>query len=875
MADRTARAAADNNVQDVISAIDNYTCGPIRALAQDPPQNSVDARKDGQTVHVAYQVLRRHLENGDEMVIMTITDRGTTGLDDPILTASDLAERELNEGQLVIRPGENWAAWEAMRYTKSGEDSLGSRGQGKYAYLYHSLHNPPGTPADLPKHAGRVAILYDTLLPNGEYRLGIRYHNPSSKVIEPPFLNEDARRIVTTAYEDAHFSIPLQLEPLAEPGTRIIIPFFSEETAETVESGELAHWLQAEWWRPIQKEELEITVTGEDGLTRSIGVPDFWQDQPWTTDDSRCHAREQIELPSHSQDDPCIIKRVVLFQDGDLSSEDLEGPAQVNGVQLLRGGQWIVTMEMSEFSDWIPKEHRDGFRGFVEFDRTLERELREIENPAHDGYNRRKRLYQEIVQSIHSLIREFASERGWYESEEAAPNPEFDALVKEFARLFVTPDPGSQTPADAKWRCKVEADYIDPDIARANWGDAIQVHATCYRRPSADGEPISFEAELIRPNGSSTSIFGQRRQKLRGRAEDESAAGINFGKLDVLHPGHPGSPFTEPGRYSIKVGCNNRGETVATGKCSFYVATDPPPPVRKPVTLQLRAFNPDDGNNVVPQGGEVRWEATIRNRGQIPVSGTFAVVVGEHLLAEESATLDSVAAGDEPFALAFGGSSRIDRNAPSDGALPLNWSTSANPPYSETGEQIAPILPLADGRYVVHASVEQDGETLATARALIWVGTPPEEDETGDLPFVVTQVDDVLAPRWRLEIPRKYGDPHTLLWSAANPVYRAVSNARQPPRGSSRPPQEEYLGEIIAEALVDWAVRELKDSGDEGRIRLVSARIESMDSELGAQFEDRIERLMATEADNDPLGYGQAQRDMAAVMVEAARLTRG
>ena len=79
MAERAARAAADNNVQDVISAIDNYTCGTIRALAQDPPQNSLDARKDGQAVHVAYQVLLRRAESGDQLRIMTITDQGTTG----------------------------------------------------------------------------------------------------------------------------------------------------------------------------------------------------------------------------------------------------------------------------------------------------------------------------------------------------------------------------------------------------------------------------------------------------------------------------------------------------------------------------------------------------------------------------------------------------------------------------------------------------------------------------------------------------------------------------------------------------------------------------------------------------------------------------
>ena len=875
MTDRTARAAADNNVQDVISAIDNYTCGPIRALAQDPPQNSVDARRDGQGVHIAYQVLLRRSENGDQLRIMTITDRGTTGLDGPILTADDLAAREHDQGQLVIQPGENWAAWEAMRYTKSGEDSLGSRGQGKYAYLYHSLHHPPGASPDLPKHAGRVIILYDTLLPSGEYRLGIRYHNPSSKVIEPPFLDDEARRIITTSYEDNHFSIPLQLEPLSEPGTRVIIPYLSHETAEAVESGELAHWLQSEWWRPIQKERLEITVTGEDGLTRTIGIPDFWQSQPWDTNNSHCYAREQIKLPSHNQDDPRIIKRVALFHDSGLTSEDLEGPAQFNGVQLLRGGQWIVTLEMSEFSDWIPKEHREGFRGFVEFDRLLDRELREIENPAHDGYNRRKWLYQEIVQEIRSLVKEFAVQRGWHDTEDVVPDPKFDTLVQEFAQLFVAPEPGKHTPSPAKWRCQIDAVYPDPAIASANWGEAIRVDATCYRRPSADGESITFEAELIRPDGSAASIFTRRRQNMRSRSDEESTAGVNFGELEINHPGRPDSPFTEPGRYSIKVTCTNRGEAVAAGKCSFYVACEPPEPATNPVTIQLRAFNPEDRSKVIPQGGEFRWEATIRHRGQTPIEGILAVVLDEHLLLEEAAALDRIAVGDQPQILTRDGSARIHQDAPTDGTLPLAWNGPVHPQHAETEQLTGLVLPLADGRYAVQASLEQAGETLATARASIWVGTPPDEDQAGDLPFVVTQVEEPMAPRWRLERPRQLGDPHALLWSAANPVYHVVRNARRSSRSLSRPPQEEYLGEIIAEALIDWAVQELRHHSDEGRIRLVSARIQASNPELGEQFEDRVERLIAKEAENDPLGYGQAQRDMAALMVEVARLARG
>ena len=274
-------------------------------------------------------------------------------------------------------------------------------------------------------------------------------------------------------------------------------------------------------------------------------------------------------------------------------------------------GQWIVTLEMNEFSDWIPKEHRGGFRGFVEFDRLLERELRKIENPAHDGYNKRKRLYQEIVQEIRDLVRDFAVQRGWHDTEDATPDPEFDALVQEYARLFVAPESGRHAPSPVKWGCQVDAAYPDPAIASASWGESIGVDATCYRRPSADGEPIAFEAELIRTDGSAASIFTRRIQNMRSRSDEESTAGVNFGKLKINYPGRPGSPFTEPGRYSVKVNCTNRGVAVATGKCSFYIACEPPEPTINPVTIQLRAFNPEDGSKVIHQGGELHAGETL------------------------------------------------------------------------------------------------------------------------------------------------------------------------------------------------------------------------------------------------------------------------
>lgn len=210
MTERTARRAADNNVADVVNTIEAYSCGPIRALAQDPPQNALDARRNrGEIVHVTYRLFERSVSDGAKMNILTITDSGTTGLDGPTLTNADLEEREHKLGRLAIKPEENWAAFEANRYTKTDQEKLGSRGQGKYAYLYHSKHPISQGGAD------QMVILYDTLLINGEYRLGVRYHNPATKVIEPPFQNKEARETISTL-QPIHYSQEDLTEVLAK-----------------------------------------------------------------------------------------------------------------------------------------------------------------------------------------------------------------------------------------------------------------------------------------------------------------------------------------------------------------------------------------------------------------------------------------------------------------------------------------------------------------------------------------------------------------------------------------------------------------------------------------------------------------------------------
>ena len=851
MTERIARPPADNSVQDVISTIDGYGCGPIRALAQDPPQNSIDARTDGQTVTVVYRLLQRFTSTGRGVCLLTITDTGTSGLDGPILSAQELAEREQRSGQLVIDQGENWAAWEAMRYTKSGEDSLGSRGQGKYAYLFHSLHPPPGAP-DAPRHAWRVVMLYDTLLPDGEYRLGIRYHNPSTKVIEPPYADSEARTIVGSAYIDKHFEIPLTLEPLEEPGTRVIIPFVADEAVDAVENGELEHWLGAQWWRPIQKGNLVIKVVGRDGLERTVGVPGYWQGTPWTRGAGGYFVKERIRLPSHSGAWPREIKRLVLHHDDTLANDDRDGPAQANGVQLLRAGQWIVTLGVSEYSDWIPREHRDGFRGFVEFERLLERELRDIERPAHDDFNRRMGIFREIRSVIEANVKEFAESQGWTEDDAAVADTESEEIVRELAKLFVEPRPDTRpTPGGTvQWECKVTASYRG-DVARLDWDDTVHIAATCSRRPARLGAEVAFEAHLVRPDGSRAVVFRRHHQRLTGRADTEEASAlVEFGELRAEHPGvGRNSPFAEAGRYSVEVACTAEGKQVAKGRCSFYVACEPPPPPpKRPVTLQLKAFNATDGGRVVRQGGRLRWNATVRNYGDEDVYGELVVSIDSipRVLVREHLTLDRALVGDGP----------------------QQYSRSGSATVAVGGRGSA--LPLDDGKHRFIASLEQNGESLARATAPIIVGEPPEpEPEGGDLPFkVVEKPDEPLLPRWLLRFSSAEGG-HVLEYSTANPIYRSVRSQRRPIGGSGRTPQEAYMVEIIAEGLVEWATLQLREEGDEGRLRLVADGARALSDELGNRFEDKIERLKG--ALEDPPEYGRHQRELAAMMLAASR----
>ena len=838
------RRVVDNNVADVLTTIDSYRSGPIRALAQDPPQNSSDARANGAKVKVAYKVHHRKDAEGKDVVLLTITDSGTTGLDGPTLSREILDEREQQDGELIIRQGENWAAWEAQRYTKEGEDNLGSRGQGKYAYMYHSAHPGPNLDVDPdgpPASNWRMIILYDTLLPSGEYRLGARCHNPAARVFGP-YLNQDALDVLQDGYEGS-IPVPLGLEPLGEVGSRVIIPFLSCSAREAIDSGELQRWLGLQWWRQIQKNELSITFDIGDGLIQEIGVPGHWANEPWQRDLGAYFVKEHLELPGGGE-----IKRLVLFHDDALADKDFPGDPQEVGIQMLRGGQWIMTLA-GEFFDIIPRQHRNGFRGFVEFERKVEGELRDIELPAHDGFKKRTAFYRGIVQTITYQVGKFADERGWVEGGTDEPETSYDDLLRQVADVFVEDDPGPD-PGLVDWLCSVSVS-CQAGGKKADWGESIGVEADCRRVPVGDGETVEFRATLVRPDGSESEIFNPRQQRLTSRTDQEySSAGCDFGQLDVEHPGvNPHSYFRRPGRYSIAVRCTVDGRKVAEKQASFYVDADPPPPPSRPLEMHLHARNGGVRSNRFEDGDGLSVVATIYNSSPDTQDADLNIAVTDlegGVLLRKAVSIPGVPPGRSPGEVTWKTPDRTVREV-------------------DSGDSGSLLLPR--GRHEIRASLERSGEVLAKARVIVIVGDVDDDDDDEDqarnLPFEFEADGRPSAARW---IYRPAGGTAlpTVVWSDGNPSFEALSGGDV----------IQYVRSIMVEGVIEYAVRAYEDGGDVGDLTRMVDGVRRVAPELLPEMEDRMERLKGVLGSSptdfrDVFEYGNAQRQLAAVMTLA------
>ena len=830
-----------NMVNEVRNIVDSYGMGPMRALAQEPVQNAKDEKK-GETVRVDYQLHRREAPNGREYYLLTITDSGTGGLKGPVLPREQLQQRGY-----ILKDGENWAAFEGQGFTEKSGGDLGCRGQGKSAALYHS--NPGGFMND---GRARLLMLYDTLLENGEYRMGVRYADPVDGILSPPLYGDEAQLIIWEEYKVRDgLTVTLGLDHLEQTGTRIIIPFLLDDTVEAIHSGELDRWLQRCWWRAIQTGELEINVTDEHGNTSTVEVPPWWRNTRSSKKEGR-HTREYRDIPVG---DGLLIKRIVIQYDPELEADEIAGHTlQYGGVQLLRNRQWIETQEIWSH---IPQDYRAGFRGFAEFDRKLEAELKASEKSQHESFNGQRKYVTETRQAILQAVKEFAEEHGWARPTQTEAITRRDQEhAAEFLATFTTPktpkqgdnkkgSPNSDEPTH-DWNCQLSVQFPDPKTTRVDWGKSITGVAV-----SADVDPVpenrwaTVNLEMIRKEDRTSQAIQTAQVEFIGETVE-----IPFGDFQIIkgqaHPGRISCP--EPGEYNLRASIVHAGQRVAAKTRRVHVGVEPPPPTEThPYTISISAQNlSNPGEQRVNSGDELFIQVTIKNRTSEDVTLKVNASLGNRLICDETTVeIPGTPVGDTPNPKAVGSEhifpfTNIPDNAPE------------------------PALGLPPGRHLVRADLRMSGDDEVQAHASYTIffevdpgGTRP------DLPFELEAIEDEgNHPMWDLQ-DRPDGR-QVLMFPLRYPIRQELPESKN---GSRAVGKRAFLNEICAQGLLEWAMDPLKNGDTSNMDTLKSS---AAGETLRDQYHEELEGLEeghGTQRKEEPRQYELLKRQTVATML--------
>ena len=853
-------ATPTNMVAQVASIIEGYGMGALRALAQEPVQNSKDEKSKRQ-VRVEYRLHHRRSGDGGEYHLMTVTDSGTGGLKGAVLTQEELEARGHQ-----LKDGENWAAFEGQGFTEKTGGEGGSRGQGKSALLYHS--DPEALLGD---GRERCLMLYDTLLENGEYRFGVRYANPSDRIQSPPLYNDEAKAAVQREYPVGDdLIVSLGLEPLDKPGTRVIVPFLKQSAIDAIKGGELQRWLQRCWWRAIQVGDLDITLVDEDSTTKKVQIPSWWEGNLWTQSDLRYALADDIPVGEGLK-----IKRIVLFHNPELAKDEIDGyGAQYQGVQLLRNQQWIETLDIR---DHVPPEHRAGFRGFAEFDRKLELELKKSERPQHESFDGRYFPVSQVRQAIQNAVEEFSLNRGW---KKAARTHEATGADQQHAEDFLTTfattgsqktkannrGPMATTNPVTDWKCQLAITFPDPKTARVNWGDTLgNVSVTVDARPLPDSRWVRVELELTREgdrtpvrvhtldtemiNLSEVATFGDYKI-IRGRA--------NAGQLYC----------PEPDAYQLRAVLVHNGRRVASSTRRFYLGVEPPDtPSSYPYTVSISARNlSDPTTRRYRSGDELGVQVTVKNRTTDHMELLLNASLEDLLICdEERVSIDGTPLGDTPN-VKVGASERICLQTP-DRNRQMSLDLTSGPTNST-----ARNLTLEPGLYYVRADLRLPGSTEVIAHASTAI--PFEVDPGGqrpDLPFIIEGIEeDGPHPMWDLSL--RTDGRYVLQYPVKYPIYDELPEST---RSSSRlAGRKAFIGDICANGLVEWSLDALL-TGDGSRFEILKeSQPAGANEEAWTRYCERLELLeqrFDAQRKDSPREYDLLKRQTVAEMLHIFR----
>ena len=555
---RDERQRATNYIGICENFADSYPEGTAHGLQKDAIQNAIDAAHGKGPVKVSFEVVEN--EKGR---FLTIVDENTTGLTGPILDVEEY-ERELPEDA-------NWARFESFAFTKDDPDAIGARGQGKFIFL----------------HASKSYIMYyHTLRSDGIYRLGATQAMKTGCPMLPPKDDEpwEGDRGAQILRDECG------LKPLRAVGARIILVDPKDEIVEAIASGTLSEAIKETWFRAIEKKRLNVAVS--NGAEEHVELPTFLP-LP-STDTEKCKI---WRLGSDFTDDRILLLtrqsyRVKHFHAAYFSN--VKVPERFRGIAIIHNGMKICSIAPNMY----PPQARERLAGFVEFDRTLDQELRRGENqhPNHYDLNWRRRLPRAIKDFVHARLLDFGKEKLGIGVDQRELKKRRRANAEDWAMrqlvkhakdldLFgakgkITKPPPPDVPIEPKpiGISINNLSFPQPEIApRINWGSSFSgVSVTAYNR-SGHRRGVKVVFSVLRADTDVLALVSD------GRCDLEHSGRKVFGSFDIEVNR---DLFGEVGEYRLKATLFDleSGDKIDAVARRFWVEQDPP--LRSPFRLE-------------------------------------------------------------------------------------------------------------------------------------------------------------------------------------------------------------------------------------------------------------------------------------------------
>ena len=352
------------------NTVESYPHGITHGVQKDALQNGWDAalKYSKSFIQNNWKFEFKLFKNSKGIILFSMTDSGTTGLSGK-KTAADITPENYD-----ISEEERWARWESLAFNKKTSDSLGARGQGKMIFIGASKG---------------YTIYYDSLRENNDYRFGAS----RAERTQFPVIHYDGKDAKQKIEEE------LDIEPIEEQGTRVIIIDPIDELIESIKSGEFLKYIEETWWPIINKRGAKIIIS-DYGKISEAGVParivNLFNKKESSSFKKKLEENVKVIIDKKEE----IVKRIYIAYDkeGEFSEFD-------RGIAFFRGGMKIGTIEMA-----AQRDIKNKIYGFVEFDKKLEKSLREIETPNHYNF-RPYKLWRVLRNRIEDKLEIFGNEK--------------------------------------------------------------------------------------------------------------------------------------------------------------------------------------------------------------------------------------------------------------------------------------------------------------------------------------------------------------------------------------------------------------------------------------------------------------------------------